>query len=173
MWATKHFQVYLYGHPCDICTDHEALQALFNTPQPSGKLVRLGMALQELDLHLHYRPGKVNKNADALSRGPIQTQPTEITEDTECTVATITDPQSANKDKEGSAVLAERQGNDTELCPIILYLREGILPEDEKSARELALNKKQYVLMDNILYPLAPDNSLRIIPPKGRQRKDY
>ena len=52
--ATKHFRVYLYGHPCDVYTDHEALQALLNTPYPSGKLARWGMALQEFDLHLHY-----------------------------------------------------------------------------------------------------------------------
>lgn len=72
VWATKHFRVYLYGHPCDMYTDHEALQALLNTPHPSGKLARWGIALQELDLHLHYRPGRINKNADALSRGPVQ-----------------------------------------------------------------------------------------------------
>ena len=25
VWAVKHFQVYLYGHACDVYTDHEAL----------------------------------------------------------------------------------------------------------------------------------------------------
>ena len=55
---------------------------------------------------------------------------------------------------------------DIELNPIISYLKEGTLPDDEKSARELTLSKKQYAPMDNILYPLAPDNTLRIIPPK-------
>ena len=53
-WATKHFRVYLYGHPCDVYTDHKALQALLNTPHPSGKLASWGMALQELDLLLYY-----------------------------------------------------------------------------------------------------------------------
>lgn len=40
VWATKHFKVYLYGHVCDMYTDHEALQALLNTSHPSGKLAR-------------------------------------------------------------------------------------------------------------------------------------
>ena len=28
-------------------------------------------AIQELDLQIHYRPGKMNQNADALSRSPV------------------------------------------------------------------------------------------------------
>ena len=25
VWAIKHFQPYLYGHTCNLCTDHEVL----------------------------------------------------------------------------------------------------------------------------------------------------
>ena len=71
VWAVKHFRHYLYGHTCEVYTDHEALKALLNTPRPSGKLARWGMALQELDLKIFYRPGKGNSNADALSRSPL------------------------------------------------------------------------------------------------------
>ena len=63
-------------------------------------------------------------------------------------VAALTEHQSANKNGEGDITLAERQGMDMELNPIISYLTEGTLPEDEKSARELAINKKQYVCID-------------------------
>ena len=70
VWAAKHFRPYLYGHHCDLYTDHEALKSLLNTPQPSGKLARWGMTIQELDLSINYRPGKKNLNADALSRFP-------------------------------------------------------------------------------------------------------
>ena len=54
VWAVKHFRPYLYGHSYNVYTDHEALKALLSTPHPSGKLARWGMALQELDLHIHY-----------------------------------------------------------------------------------------------------------------------
>ena len=52
VWAVKHYQHYIYGYPCTVYTENEALKALLNTPQPSGKLARWGMALQELDLQL-------------------------------------------------------------------------------------------------------------------------
>ena len=71
VWAVKHFRPYLYGHSCHLYTDHDALKSLLNTPHPSGKLARWGLALQEVDIHIHYRPGKKNANADALSRCPL------------------------------------------------------------------------------------------------------
>ena len=73
VWAVKHFRVYLYGHTCEVYTDHEALLSLLNTPHPSGKLAQWGLALQELNLNIHYRPGRLNKSADNLSRTPIVT----------------------------------------------------------------------------------------------------
>ena len=63
VWAVKNFRPYLYRHNCAVYTDHEALKSLLNTPQPSGKLARLGMALQELDLTIVYRSGRHNSNA--------------------------------------------------------------------------------------------------------------
>ena len=75
VWAVKTFRHYLYGHKCHVYTDHEALKALIHAPHPSGKLARWGLALQELDFQIHYRPGKQNANADALSRAPIQSSP--------------------------------------------------------------------------------------------------
>ena len=58
VWTAKHFRPYLYGHKCTVYTDHEALKSLLNTPHPSGKLARWGMALQELDLTILHRSGK-------------------------------------------------------------------------------------------------------------------
>ena len=48
--------------------DHEALLSLMNNPHPYGKLACWGLALQELDLMIHYCPGKLNQPADSLSR---------------------------------------------------------------------------------------------------------
>ena len=48
--------------------DHEALKSLLNSPHPSGKLAHWGLAIQELDLHIHYQPERKNEKVDALSR---------------------------------------------------------------------------------------------------------
>ena len=109
VWATKH-RTYLYGHPCDVYTDHEALQALLNT-HPSGKLARWGMALQEMDLHLQYRPGKTNQNADTLPCKTL-TCHLELPEGSEeKVVAALTAPEASAKDREEMIRLAERQMN--------------------------------------------------------------
>ena len=48
-------------------------------------------------------------------------------------------------------VLAERQGTDPQLGAIVQYLKDGILPPLEKEAKELALIKDWYMLVDNII----------------------
>jgi len=60
----------------------------------------------------------------------------------------------------------QKDNNENELRPIIEYLKNGNLPDEEKVAREVTLNKKQYVLMDDILYHLVSDGTLRVIPPR-------
>ena len=71
MWAVKHFHHYLYGHHCEVHTDHKPLIALLNTLHPSGKLVRWGLTLQDVDLVIRYRLGRKNAGADALSHLPV------------------------------------------------------------------------------------------------------
>jgi len=92
-------------------------------------------------------------------------------------VAALTAPEASAKDGEEMIGLAEYSGilptqsshNDNELRPIIEYLKNGNLPDEEKVARELTLNKKQYVLMDDILYHLVSESDTL----KGGQDEYY
>lgn len=163
VWAIRHFRPYLYGHACKVYTDHEALKSLLNTPHPSGKLARWGLAIQELDLEIHYKPGRSNQAADALSRQPVSTALLEApvqAKDGEGTVHRLT----TNGD-ENSECLASRQDSDVGLKRIKQYLLDNKLPDQEEKARELTLNKAQYEVIDSVLYHIEPDKTLRIVPP--------
>ena len=162
VWAVKQFRHYLYSHRCTVFTDHEALRSLLNTPHPSGKLARCGLALQELELQIQYRPGKHNANADALSRYPSSRVPGlgELN-----FVAAVTEDSAPAKSGEPNLTLAERQEADPELKIIRAYLQKRTLPPDEAQARRVMLCYSHYALVDDILYHLEPDKSLRIVPP--------
>jgi len=81
------------------------------------QVFQVGMALQEMDLHLHYRPGKTYQNADTLSCTPL-TCHSELPEGSEeKVVATLT---TSAKDWKMIG-LAERQNNGNELRPIMEY----------------------------------------------------
>ena len=99
-------------------TDYKALKALLNTPHPSGKLARWGLSLQELNLHIHYRPGPKNNNADALSRYPVGS-PDQSEEDIRPVAMLQPDMVSA---KDGDPDLAARQRQDPTITPIVYYL---------------------------------------------------
>ena len=60
--------------------------------------------------------------------------------------------------------------DDDELKPVIEFLKNGSLPTDENAARELVLNKKQYVLLDDVLYHMVIGGTLRVIPPVKYRR---
>ena len=141
VWAVKHFQQYLYGFRCHVHTDHEALKSLLNSPHPSGKLARWGLAIQELDLIIHYKPGRVNQKAEALSRAPFDQSHEGGYERSLVATVQSSPPPSA---KGGESSLELRQCEDTTLAPYFAYLKQGVLPENETVARELALTKSQF-----------------------------
>ena len=168
VWAVKHFRHYLYGSSCDVYTDHEALKALLNTPHPSGKLARWGLALQELDLRIHYRPGKQNANADALSQVPLQSN--EETIPVVVVAAVLGEETTEELAAEAELDVKSRQRQDPVLAQIISYLESGVLPEDEGKARELVLMKDLYELREGILYDVEKDKTLKFIP-SSRDRR--
>lgn len=68
IWAAKHFRPYLYGRKFYIYTDHRPLAWLHSLKDPSSKLTRWRLRLQDYDFEIIYKKGKQNTNADALSR---------------------------------------------------------------------------------------------------------
>lgn len=72
VWGIRHFRCYLYGRRFSVVTDCRSLKWLMNTRDPSSRLARWNLLLQEYDMEIVHKAGKMNQNADALSRGAIR-----------------------------------------------------------------------------------------------------
>lgn len=68
VWAVKHFRPYLFGRKFTLITDHRPLTWLFSIKDPGSRLARWRLKLEEYNYKIIHKPGKINKNADALSR---------------------------------------------------------------------------------------------------------
>lgn len=72
VWGVRHFRCYLYGRHFTIITDCQPLKWLINARDPSSRLARWNLLLQEYDFEVVHKAGAKNKNADALSRATIR-----------------------------------------------------------------------------------------------------
>lgn len=74
VWSVKYFRPYLFGRTFTIMTDHKPLIYLFGMKDPSSRLLKFRLALEEYDFKITYVKGKENVLADALSRINVTSQ---------------------------------------------------------------------------------------------------
>ena len=63
----RHFKVYLSDKPFTVYSDHQALKSL-KTSKATGRLGRWAVFLQGYQYEVIHKPGKIQSNADSLSR---------------------------------------------------------------------------------------------------------
>lgn len=70
LWGITKHRYYLEGYRFSVVTDHASLKWLLNLKDPTGRLARWALQLQQYDFEIIYRKGTNNVVADALSRIP-------------------------------------------------------------------------------------------------------
>ena len=79
VWALQFFHTYLYGQTFVIQTDHRPLAWLHRMRNTNPRLTRWSLIIQPYMATMTQRCGKENGNADALSRGALEIEPTGMT----------------------------------------------------------------------------------------------
>ena len=175
VWALTHFVPYPYGHDVTILTDHTAVTAILQTPNPSGKHARwwtkvYGSGVK--DVKIQYRPGQRNSSADALSRSPQSPSAAEAVEHNEAHVTTVTSILSesttdiatllnADPGTNASKSFADEQRKDPHLLEIFDFIQKEQLPQDEKRARKITLQASLFTIADDMLYYVDPKQEHR------------
>ena len=135
VWALSHFHYYLYGHKVQVITDHTAVKAILDSPNPSGRHARwwtrvFGQGIKEVTI-IH-RAGKDNLAADALSRNPHEKPPSEGIGEDEVQVAVVNLSPNISAmlnllpcRNPVSSELPTEQRKDHSLMTLIDYLQKG------------------------------------------------
>lgn len=74
IFGLRKFKPYIEGYHVVVITDHQSLKWLRNIPNPTGRIARWIMEMQQYDLEIRYRKGNQHTVPDALSRNTKVTE---------------------------------------------------------------------------------------------------
>ncbi|UYV71013.1 K02A2.6-like [Cordylochernes scorpioides] len=129
IWAIGKFRPYLFGRSFTIVTDHHSLCWLSGLKDPSGRLARWALRLQEYNVNVAYKNGRKHQDADCLSRNPIEANNPGESGDDIPTLSALTD------------IVAEQRKD-----PVIVRISEECLKNDQNRFKIIngALYKRNF-----------------------------
>ena len=159
VWTVKLFRPFILGHRCIAFTAHAACTSLLTANNPSSKLVRWAMSIQELNLDIRHRSGKNNQVAEALSRNPIAVLQVLLFQSVTAGGSSPDNTRTTTSETDSPAGAPESghlQWQDPRLSPWFAYLEDRLLPTDNQTARWLVFKQDNFQLLDGVLYNISP-----------------
>ena len=71
LYVVKQFRTNIYGTKLTLMSDHQTLMRIDSVKDPGPRLISWRLKLRDYEYEFRYKPGKLNTNADALSRNLI------------------------------------------------------------------------------------------------------
>ena len=145
IFALKKFRHYLLMNKVVFFVDHMAIRYLVNKPELSGRLARWVLLLSEFDYTVHYKPGRMHRQADHLSRLSMEQSPDNI------------------NDEFPDASLFAVKKVPSWYAHIAEFLSTHQFPEgmDKNERRKIRVNSTHFVLISGKLYRKGIDGVLR------------
>ena len=145
VWGIGYYRPYLFGRNFTVISDHESLKYLYNFQNPTGRIVRWILALQEYSFEVIYRSGKQNVVADALSRLEMESN---------CGAICSLNVQNAFDPDGISELIKVEQKKDIFCSNLFNYLQKSELTEDEKLNSQIIAWSRFMLIQDGLLYHL-------------------
>jgi hypothetical protein len=166
IYAIEKFRIYIEGMHFKLVTDHLALQWLYSKRNLSNRLEYMALFIQDLDMEIVYKPGKLHKDVDALSRYPIDSA-----EGDEPILDKVLDSFKVNavRDKNLINITKDKNfENDCKLVELIEMQREDdyfgeIYKQVEFNPCPNDYIKENYVLIEKVLYRKAFNNKNLVV----------
>ncbi|CAF2035716.1 unnamed protein product [Rotaria magnacalcarata] len=147
VWATKHFRPYLEENKIYVRSDCKALEWMRTAKDVTGRLAQWAMKLSAYQIEeIRYRPGKLNANADSLSRNPL---PDDIVNQHE--VSTIETAVNLWQNTNILKDIKEEQQADPKLKQIINFL-------ETKPTTDSNNKRNPHILVNGLLYKIKNSN---------------
>ena len=176
----RKFHVYLYSAHTTVLTDHQALEHVFKNPKISGRIARWNILLQNYDYTVVYKKGKLNANADAISRLENLPQPQNDNADDVMTRNVdlyVIDPDPKDViEHENTAKayvlfdqpeqqipsvmplndidIVKQQKDCPEIGPIYEFIETGEMPDNGAVKQSIIADAAQYFIRNNVLHHL-------------------
>ena len=153
VWATQHFQPYLYGCGFLLRSDHSALQWLHSFKEPEGQVARWLERLAEYNYRVEHRPGRQHSNADSLSRLPCKQCGLAIVNESSCAVLTQ-DTSAGFIPVWTQEEIKNFQREDDNLLQVIRWVETDFPSSSPKlhSLQTLWAQRDYLLLQDEVLY---------------------